>query len=292
MPANHPSVSRSLSEPAAPDASSQSLGASAWKPRRVLIAFVATIALALAGRAIVSGDGTWPLLGIAIALMLLTVAPVGLALLLANMDATPTARDFGLCRSRLARAVALMFGVFIGMTAVAVLWSAALGLDEDAGSPLAERLGTEGTLNVLILVMVLTVLGPLGEEFLFRGYIFRALRNWRGVWPAAITTGVLFAATHIGWLPLAVAVPVTVFGIAMCLLYHWTGSLYPCIAVHAIGNSLALGGVLHWSWQTPLLIAGSTLAALAISRLIAHLLDDTHLRRHSRRVGAQAGRVS
>ena len=71
--------------------------------------------------------------------------------------------------------------------------------------------------------MVLTVLGPLGEEFIFRGYIFRALRNWRGVWPAAITTGVLFAASHIGWLPLAAAVPATVFGIGMCLLYHWTG---------------------------------------------------------------------
>jgi len=177
--------------------------------------------------------------------MLLAVAHVGLALLLANTDATPTARDFGLCRPRFARAVALMFAVFIGVTAVAVLWSAALGLDDDAGSPLADRLGTEGTLNVLILVVVVTVLAPLTEEFIFRGYIFRALRNWRGVWPAAITTGVLFAASHIGWLPLAAAVPATVFGIGMCLLYHWTGSLYPCIAVHAIMNSIALGGVLN-----------------------------------------------
>jgi len=281
-----------IAAPPARDASSQVPGAAAWKPWKVAIAFVAAIALALAGRAIVSGEGAIPLLGIAIASMLLSVAPVGLALLLANMDATPTARDFGLCRPRFARAVALMFAVFIGLTAVFVLWSAALGLDEDAGTPLADRLGTEGTLNVVILVMVLTVLGPLGEEFLFRGYIFRALRNWRGLWPAAITTGVLFAATHIGWLPLASAVPVTLFGIGMCLLYHWTGSLYPCIAVHAIGNSIALGGVLHWTWQAPLLIAGSTLAALAICRLIARRLDDAHLRRHSRRVGAQAGRVS
>ena len=76
----------------------------------------------------------------------------------------------------------------------------------------------------------------------------------------------------------------------MCLLYHWTGSLYPCIALHTINNSIALGGVLHWTWQLPLLIAGSTLAALAIGRLIARRLDDAHLRRHSRRVGAQAGR--
>ena len=146
----------------------------------------------------------------------------------------------------------------------------------------------EGTLNVVILVVVLTVLGPLGEEFLFRGYIFRALRNWRGV----CRRRVLFAATHIGWLPLAAAVPATVFGITMCLLYHWTESLYPCIAVHTISNSIALGGVLHWTWQLPLLIAGSTLAALAICRLIARRLDDAHLRRHSRRVGAQAGHAS
>ena len=292
MPANHPSVSRSLPEPPAPDASSQVSGAAAWQPWKVVIAFVAAVGLALAGRAIVASQGEVPLLAIAIALMLLSVAPVGLALLLANMDDTPTARDFGLVRPPLGRAIALMFAVLIGLTAMFVLWSAALGLDEDAGTPLAERLGTEGTLNVLILVVVLTVLGPLGEEFLFRGYIFRALRNWRGVWPAAITTGVLFAVTHIGWLPLAAAVPVTLFGIGLCLLYHWTGSLYPCIALHTIMNSIALGGVLHWTWQLPLLIVGSTLAALAICRLIAHRLDDTQLRRHSRSVGAQAGRVS
>jgi len=292
VPANHPSVSRSLPEPPARDASRPVPGAAAWKPWKVAIAFVAVVGLALAGRAIVASSGEGPLLAIAIALMLLTVAPVGLALLLANMDATPTAHDFGLVRPPLGRAIALMFAVLIGVTAMFVLWSAALGLDEDAGTPLAERLGTEGTLNVLILVVVLTVLGPLGEEFLFRGYIFRALRNWRGVWPAAITTGVLFAATHIGWLPLASAVPATLLGIAMCLLYHWTGSLYPCIALHTINNSIALGGVLHWTWQLPLLIAGSTLAALAIGRLIARRLDDAHLRRHSRRVGAQAGRVS
>ena len=292
MPANHPSVSRSLSDQSAPDASSQVPGAAAWKPWKVVIAFVAVVGLALAGRATVASSGEGPLLGIAIALMLLSVAPVGLALLLANVDATPTARDFGLVRPRFVRALALMFAVLIGLMAMFVLWSAALGLDEDAGTPLAERLGTEGTLNVLILVVVLTVLGPLGEEFLFRGYIFRALRNWRGLWPAAITAGVVFTATHSGWLPLASAVPVTLFGIGMCLLYHWTGSLYPCIAVHAIMNSIALGGVLHWTWQLPLLIAGSTLAALAICRLIAHRLDDTHLRRHSRRVGAQPGRAS
>jgi len=289
VPANHPSVSRSLSEPPAPDASSQVPGAAAWKPWKVAIAFVAAVGLALAGRAIVASSGEGPLLGIAIALMLLTVAPVGLALLLANMDATPTARDFGLCRPRVARALALMFAVFIGLTAMFVLWSAALGLDEDAGTPLAERLGTEGTLNVLILIVVLTVLGPLGEEFLFRGYIFRALRNWRGVWRSRQVCCSL-RRTSDGCRSRRLFQPRCSGSRCACSI---TGrGLYPCIAVHTINNSIALGGVLHWTWQAPLLIVGSTLAALAICWLIARRLDDEHLRRHSRSVGAQAGRVS
>jgi len=86
VPANHPSVSRSLPEPPALDASRPVPGAAAWKPWKVAIAFVAVVGLALAGRAIVASSGEGPLLAIALALMLLTVAPVGLALLLANMD--------------------------------------------------------------------------------------------------------------------------------------------------------------------------------------------------------------
>ena len=273
------------------DTSSQSLGASAWKPRRVLIAFVATIALALAGRAIVAGEGAIPLLGIAIALMLLTVAPVGLALLLANMDATPTARDFGLVRPPLRRAISLATVVWFALTALTVLWVTALGLDGEEGQALTHRLGTDGTLTVLVLIAVLTVLGPLGEEVIFRGYIFRALRNRLDVWPAAITTGALFGATHVGWVPIALIVPTIVFGIGMCLLYHWTGSLYPGIAVHAFGNAIPLGIALHWTWKTPVLLVGSTIAALTIAWLIARRLDDTHLRRHSRSVAARAGRV-
>ncbi len=47
--------------------------------------------------------------------MLVSAAPVGLALLLARMDDTPRARDFGLRRPRLGRAIALMFAVWLGL---------------------------------------------------------------------------------------------------------------------------------------------------------------------------------
>ncbi len=253
-------------------------GAAAWKPWTVGAAFIGGVGLVLAGRAIVatgSGGSTGALLGVGIALILLSVATVGMVLLLANMHGRPTAADFGLRRPPIGRAIGLTVGVWVGLTAVTVLWVVALGLDDDDG-PLTERLGTDGTLTVLVLIVVLTILTPLEEEFLFRGYIYRALRNRRGVWPAAIATGVLFAAAHVGWLPLAVMVPVVLFGVGLCLLYHWTGSLYPCIAVHALNNSVSTGTALDWTWQTPLLMACSTLAALSIARLIALRLGDRH----------------
>jgi len=250
-------------------------GAAAWKPWTVGVAFLGVVALALAGRATVPGDGAGLPLGNAIALILLGVAPIGLALLLANIHGRPTAADFGLRRPPLVRAIGLLLVVWIALTAVTVLWVVALGIDDDEG-PLTERLGTDGTLTVLVLIVVLTILAPLQEEFLFRGYIFRALRNRQGLWPAAVTTGVLFAASHIGWLPLAVMVPIVIVGIGLCLLYHWTESLYPGIAVHALNNSIPLGSALHWTWQTPVLMVCSTLVALTIARLIALALGGGH----------------
>jgi len=185
-----------------------------------------------------------------------------------------------------------MFAVWLGLTALFVLWVQVLGLDDDEGQALTERLGTEGTLNVLILIVVLTVLGPPGRGVcLSRLHLPRAAQLARSVaggdhdrCPVRCDTHRMAAARA--------GCSNSDFPIGMCLLYHWTGSLYPGIAVQTINNSIPLALALDWTWQTPLLIVGSTLAALTISRLIALRLDDTHLRRHSGRVGAQAGRAS
>ena len=255
---------------------SPTLGAAGWQPWTVAIAVVGAFALVLAGRAIASTATHDDVNALGLVLIVVNAAPIALALILANLHRRPTARDFALRRPPLVRAIGLLVAVWVGLTALTVLWVAALGLDGEDGQALTERLGTEGTMSVIVLVAVVTIVGPVGEEVLFRGYIFRALRNWRGVWPAAITSGVLFAATHLGWVSLALMTPIVVFGIAMCLLYHWTGSLYPCIAVHAFGNAIPLAGALDLTWQAPLLIVGSTLAALTLTRLLALGLADAH----------------
>lgn len=171
-------------------------GAAAWRPWATAVACIGAFGLALAGRAVVTavaGESDVVLLGGAIVLILLSISSIAMAVLLASMHGRPTAADFGLRRPPIGRAIALTLVLWITLTGLTVLWISALRLDGEGGRALTDRLGTDGTVAVVILIVVLTVIAPIEEEFLFRGYIFRALKNWRGVWPAAGMTGVLFA---------------------------------------------------------------------------------------------------
>jgi membrane protease YdiL (CAAX protease family) len=116
------------------------------------------------------------------------------------------------------------------------------------------------------------VAAPLGEEFLFRGFVFRVLRNRWGVWPAALISSAVFMAFHIGWVPAAVLGLAGVFGLGTCLLYHRTGSLYPGLVFHALLNSSSIGTVPAWSWPRPLTMATSVVATVATAGLIGRLL--------------------
>lgn len=129
---------------------------------------------------------------------------------------------------------------------------------------LLEQLGANEGMALLLLSAGLTcVVAPVCEEFLFRGFLFRALCNWRGMWPAAVITGLLFGGIHAGSAPAVDLIPLAALGFALCLLYRYTGSLYPCVAAHSLNNSLAFGGLESWDWQIPVL-AVSALAAIAL----------------------------
>ena len=131
---------------------------------------------------------------------------------------------------------------------------------------LLEQLGAnEGTALLLLSAALTCVMAPICEEILFRGFVYSALCNWRGPWPAAILTGLAFGGIHAGSAPAVDLVPLGVLGFGLCLLYRWTGSLYPCIAAHSLNNSLAFGALESWGWQIPLLMA----AALALIALLA-----------------------
>ena len=63
--------------------------------------------------------------------------------------------------------------------------------------------------------------------------------------------GLLFGGVHAGSAPALDLVPLAGLGFGLCLLYRCTGSLYPCIAAHALNNSLAFASLEGWGWPAP-----------------------------------------
>jgi membrane protease YdiL (CAAX protease family) len=154
--------------------------------------------------------------------------------------------------------VLVLLIVFLVLTAV---WSLAVQPEKEKT---LEQLGSnEGTALLVLSAALTCVVAPICEEFLFRGYMFTALRNWRGTLPAALLTGVIFGGVHVGSAPALDLVPLAALGFGLCLLYRYTGSLYPCMIVHSLNNSLAFSDLEGWGWQVPVLMV-SALALIGV----------------------------
>jgi membrane protease YdiL (CAAX protease family) len=93
------------------------------------------------------------------------------------------------------------------------------------------------------------LLAPLGEEILFRGYIFNAVRltfekrAW-GIPLAYLATSFVFAIIHAPEVTqgnaVALLVPLFLVALALAWAMHYTRSLVPCVIAHAINNSIGL----------------------------------------------------
>jgi membrane protease YdiL (CAAX protease family) len=85
--------------------------------------------------------------------------------------------------------------------------------------------------------VVVALVAPTVEELTYRGLGFAAVRDAFGVGAAVAVTAVAFGLAH----GLVIGLPVlTIFGAILAWLRLKTGSLYPCIALHALFNGAAL----------------------------------------------------
>jgi uncharacterized protein len=167
----------------------------------------------------------------------------------------------------------------LGWTLVAYLgfWVATVAVVLVLGQPddqqLVQDIEDEETFAVLAGFAVLSCLvAPLAEEFFFRGFMFRALaERVTPIWAAVIAGGV-FGVIHAPGSPAVSVLVLGLFGVALCLLFWRTGSLIPCIMLHAFNNSIAFGATkdLPW-WGFLILIAGSVGTTLAVSLLAVRL---------------------
>jgi uncharacterized protein len=198
----------------------------------------------------------------------------GVAIGLAVIAGRALPGDFGLRLPRFWPAVGWSALAYLAVGITGALAALAFGVGDQRQENVLEALGiAQGSGLVVVAAFVVCVLAPLAEEFLFRGFVFTALRGW-GVAVAAVISGLIFGGIHVtnylgeDWrLAAASLVTLSVFGVILALLFWRTGSLLPCIALHAINNSIAFGVMQRWSWEIPVLVVGS----LAVCGLVVAL---------------------
>lgn len=189
---------------------------------------------------------------------------IAAALFFARTVAPPRKAQFGLQMPRgIKQAIALVVGGYVLFIAVSAAWLAIIG-QTNTKDTIIEDLGAgDSTIALIGVTFIVCVCAPLAEEFLFRGYIFGSLRS-NGFWTAAILTGLMFGLVHVLGSPIAFILPLAALGAGLCFIREKTGSLYPCMALHCVNNTLALSSNQHWGWQVPVALLASLAAIAAI----------------------------
>ena len=176
--------------------------------------------------------------------------------------------DFGIRLTPLRPAVGWTVLTWFAFLAFSAAWAALFDITENDDLP--KELGADESTAALIGVMILvTLLAPVCEEFFFRGFCFTALRRSFGVAVAAVITGAIFGAIHASGTEPEFLVPLGVLGALLCLLYWRTGSIIPCMVLHALNNSIALGVALEWE---PVAIVATMLGSSGLIVAVAMAL--------------------
>ncbi|HIO40049.1 MAG TPA: CPBP family intramembrane metalloprotease [Candidatus Marinimicrobia bacterium] len=138
----------------------------------------------------------------------------------------------------------------------------------------------DSVLSAFFLLSTISILAPLGEELLFRGFLQKILEeSWKDITKAVLITSIFFAFIHMNpyWI-----IQIYLMGILLGYLAWRTGSIIPSFILHGLNNTFALflnnatPSIEHiYSWNghvTPLLLAIAVgLIIFGFKRLNTHL---------------------
>jgi membrane protease YdiL (CAAX protease family) len=94
--------------------------------------------------------------------------------------------------------------------------------------------------QIVGVFLAVAIVAPACEEIFFRGYVFTALRQTRGLWPGIGASSVLFALAHLN---VQAFLPILLIGIIFAIVCWRTGSLVPTMVAHAMNNAVAMAGL-------------------------------------------------
>ena len=181
------------------------------------------------------------------ALSLVNIAMVALAISLHRLHCIEKQRSESLFVAAGTRArEAIAYGLLVLVCflpahfGVAIVWELVLtGLEVDLDPQesivmIMEAIRDKNWAQLAPLLFFATIVAPISEEVMFRGLLFRVLRDKGGFFMAAIISSLLFTLLHdsvASWGPLMV------LGMLLAWVYHRSGSLLASIALHFAFNT-------------------------------------------------------
>jgi membrane protease YdiL (CAAX protease family) len=182
------------------------------------------------------------------------VAFVGLSAYVVMMRYRLDAGRLGLRFARLPRDLAIGIGVAAAVVPLSLLTeklsvfviglfkghdaARALAAYEHLQDPLRPLLQSpEGMSFAPLILILLAVVVPIGEEVFFRGLVYGGLRQRWGVAIGGLASAAFFSTVHT---QVVHALPIFALGLLLALAYERSGSLVPAVVAHGINNIVAV----------------------------------------------------
>lgn len=152
----------------------------------------------------------------------------------------------------------ILIGASVGVGILALFINIGLGLffsqvlhiEQNQSAQFGALISRGDYFGQLLFAIMVIVIAPLGEETLFRGYLFHALRgsdrSWQVGLAMAFSAG-LFSAVHLFNVTqgqIALVVPIFLLGLMFAGGAYLTKSIFPGIIAHMMFNSLGVLGLL------------------------------------------------
>lgn len=93
-------------------------------------------------------------------------------------------------------------------------------------------------------ILAIGILGPIAEELIFRGLVFRRMKDCMKPTAAIILSAVFFGLYHGNMIQFLYA---GLFGCVLAVMYHRTGTLWTSILAHVAANLWSLLGAEWWN---------------------------------------------
>jgi membrane protease YdiL (CAAX protease family) len=95
-------------------------------------------------------------------------------------------------------------------------------------------LESQDWLALALFFVTASLLAPIFEEIMFRGFLLPSLTRYLPVWGAIVSSGLIFAIAH---LSLSEVLPLTTLGIILGVVYTRSRNLLASILLHSLWNS-------------------------------------------------------